>query len=141
MRGIGLIRLRIRVIGDPCEFNMDVRVAIVNELLSQLKSQIIFLRQLNSPSMWIRFGFFLKHYLKFCISSIRGRSDRYLASRPDGASIAREICCCVVLSKFQPNRTSLTHLKNTFLEVCKVGLRGCDDLLPHSTQISARQVT
>ena len=43
--------------------------------------------------------------------NIRGRSDKYLASRSNGASIAREIYYRVVhsltrlLSKYQPNRT------------------------------------
>jgi len=44
-------------------------------------------------------------------SRIRGQSDNYLASPPDGVTIAREIYYRVVfsrrrlLSKFQPNRT------------------------------------
>ena len=44
-------------------------------------------------------------------ASIRGRSDMYLASPPDGVSIARDIYYRVVhshrrlLSKFQSNRT------------------------------------
>ena len=42
---------------------------------------------------------------------LRGQSDKYLASPPDGATIAREIyyrivhCRRRLLSKFQPNRT------------------------------------
>jgi len=51
------------------------------------------------------------HNFRSCFGRLRGQSDKYLDSPPDGVTIAREIYYRVVhsrrrlLSKFQPNRT------------------------------------
>jgi len=61
-------------------------------------------------------------WLVMLFKNIRGQSDKYLASPPDGVTIAREIYYRVVhsrrrlLSKFQPNRT-----RNFVLTACGIG--------------------
>ena len=93
-----------------CSFGQN-RIAFIL-FLHRNQSKISFARYLTPME---KYSLRLEEFSFICkrnsFTDIRGRSDKYLASPPGGATIAREINCRAVhsrrwlLSKFQSNRT------------------------------------